>query len=70
MKRTFNVEFQHSDKQEGLVFDETQFDIEDGEFGEMYCELSNLFEAFCVENKWDEWWISNIYEVPYDGEEE
>lgn len=67
-KRTFNVGFQRYDKEDGLINDETQFDLEDAEFGTMFCQLNQLFEDFGNENKWGEFWISYVDEVPYDGD--
>ena len=68
--RTFNVGFQRFDREDGLVDDETQFDLVDADFGTMYCELSELFEDFCKENRWDEYWVSYVEEVEYDGEDD
>ena len=66
-KRTFNVQFSNPENE----FDETQFDLEDTDFGTMATNLVQLFSDFCAEN-WgnDPCWITGIEEVPYDGEEE
>ena len=65
--RTFNVEFLNPDNE----YDETQFDIEDGDFVTMFNELVSLFGEFCGENFDDDpCWITQIDEVPYDGEKE
>ena len=70
--RTVNVGFQYEDPKEGLVDDETQFDLIDADFGTMFDELSHLFYCFAEENGWNDsnCWISYVEEVPYDGEEE
>ena len=72
MMRTVNVGFQYEDPQEGLVDDETQFDLVDADFGTMFAELHHLFRNFAEENGWNDsnCWISYVEEVPYDGEEE
>lgn len=68
--RTVNVGFQYEDPQEGLVDDETQFDLVDADFGTMFAELHHLFRNFAEENGWNDsnCWISYVEEVPYDGE--
>ena len=65
--RTFNVQYLDPGNKE----DETQFDIEDADFVNMFNELAGLFGGFCSEHyKDDPCWIMSIEEVPYDGEEE
>lgn len=67
--RTFNVEYYDPESKQ----DETQFDIKDGSFEEMFNELIGLFGDFCDDNYGSArsmCEIDCIYEVPYDGEEE
>lgn len=64
--RTFNVGFSRSD----LSHDETQFDISDGCFEEMFNEIIQLFNDFVDDNGYMGTTILYLQEVPYDGEED
>lgn len=67
MMRTFNIQYTDPQNEQ----DETQFDIQDGDFVDMFSELIDLFDEFCLDNYDDDpCWINGIEEVPYDGEEE
>ena len=69
--RTFNIMFYRMQK--GDMFytdDETQFDTRDTDFVEMFNDLITLWNKFVEENEFDVAVIDQIYEVPYDGEEE
>ena len=67
--RTFNIEYYDPESK----VDETQFDISDGNFVQMFNDLNDLFGNFCDETYGSArsmCEIIRIYEVPYDGEEE
>jgi len=65
--RSFNVTYEDPQN----CVDETQLDVEDGEFDVMMTELVQLFSKFCKETYNDDpCWIIGVEEVPYDGEEE
>ena len=65
MKRTFNVDYYHS---EGS--NQTQVDIEDGNFCDMVNEMLSLVYQIADESGERTVEIYNVAEVPYDGEEE
>ena len=82
MMRTFNINFKRKyceyEKVNILMdagndihrYDNTEFDIEDGQFRTMFEELFNLFAEFVAENHFEDVTIVEVNEVPYDGEEE
>lgn len=63
--RTFNVVYDHSKGE-----NETQVDINDGEFADMVNEMLRLVYQIADESNEECVQIAYIYEVPYDGEEE
>lgn len=68
-RRTFNVDYYDPDGES----DQTQFDIEGGDFATMFNELIGLFAQFCGENYGSAQGmceITGIEEVPYDGDVE
>jgi len=65
MKRTFNVVYDHS-----MGENETQVDIEDGNFADMVNEMLQLVYQITDESEEECVQIAWIREVPYDGEEE
>ena len=76
--RTWHIVFMRKGDAEDLrrdpehpyYFDSTEFDVEGKTIEEVFPDLYNLFAEFCVENKIEEANVNEIYEVPYDGEEE
>ena len=55
---------------EDYFFDSTEFDVEGETIEEIFPALYNLFADFCDENKFMDVSVNEIYEVPYDGEED
>ena len=65
MYRTINVRYYHSEGQ-----NETQVDINDGNFADMMNELLSLVYQITDESGERNVEIYEVEEVPYDGEEE
>ena len=63
--RSFNVGYFGDDTEY-----EAQFDIEDGDFVSMVCQLVDLYQDLIEECGYESARITEIYEVPYRGEEE
>lgn len=84
MKRSFRIEFiRKADEVErkiqnvgwynedaGLVYDSTEFDTPYQNMEVVFVDLINLFNQFTEENKFENVTVTQIEEVPYDGEEE
>ena len=83
MKRSFRIEFirkadefekEHRncgwyDEEAGYVYDSTEFDTEYDNMEVVFVDLINLFNEFCDENGFEDVTVTEIEEVPYDGEE-
>lgn len=54
----------------GYFFDETEFDTDAQTTEDVCVDLMNLFNDFVAENHFEDVTVSEIYAVPYDGEEE
>ncbi len=62
--------YPYEDDAPDLWDDETEFDTDMKTPEGIFCDLVNLFNDFIAENGFTDVTVGNIYEVPYDGEEE
>lgn len=84
MKRSFQIEFIRKvdererstrntgwyDESADLVYDSTEFDTPFHNMEVVFVDLINMFNQFVDENKFEDVTVTQIEEVPYDGEEE
>lgn len=75
MKRSWKIAFERMRKDNepdpyDYVPDSTEFDTDCQTIEEIIAELINLFNVFVCENRFGDVFVSQIREVPYDGEEE
>jgi len=82
-KRSFRIEFirkadDHEqqcngivwyDEDSGLMYDSTEFDTPCQNIEGVCVDLINLFNDFVAENEFEDVTVTQIEEVPYDGEE-
>ena len=75
MKRTYHITFMRKAEPDENIgheyfFDGTEFDTDAQKMEDVCVDLMNLFNDFVAENHFEDVTVSEIYEVPYDGDEE
>ena len=80
MNRSWRIQFMYEPNRENFypdeenapdyVYDETEFDTDSDDTGEIIADMINLFNDFCAENHFEDVTVEAVEEVFYDGEEE
>ena len=80
MNRSWQIQFMYKPNRENFypdeenapdyVYDETEFDTDSDDTGEIIADMINLFNDFCAENHFEDVTVEAVEEVFYDGEEE